>query len=102
MFQDEEDSETRDYSKDSLTIVDWLEGSYPNFFFVVDVDEIDRFADDYVSLKTEDDFERLVSRYGTRRTNPGFWSTADWFHDAYRRDQPIQAGLFDLNRYQNW
>jgi ferredoxin len=102
MFQDEEDSETRDYSKDSLTVVDWLEGSYPNFFFVVDVDEIDRFADDYVSLKTEDDFERLVSRYGTRRTNPGFWSTADWFHDAYRRDQPIQAGLFDLNRYQNW
>ncbi|HAJ92068.1 MAG TPA: isomerase, partial [Gammaproteobacteria bacterium] len=28
MFSDEEDSATRDYSNDSLTVVDWLEGSY--------------------------------------------------------------------------
>jgi len=102
MFQDEEDSETRDYRNDSLTVVDRLEGSYPNFFFTIDLDEIERFAEDYASIATLDDFERLVSRYGSRRTSADFWNTADWFQDQYWREQPIQAGLFDLSRYQNW
>ena len=36
-----------------------------------------------------------------RRTNPGFWALADGFQDALARQQPVGAGLFDLNRYQN-
>ncbi|MCP4410109.1 MAG: fatty acid cis/trans isomerase [Gammaproteobacteria bacterium] len=101
MFEDEEDSETRDYSKDSLTVVDWLEGSYPNFFFTVDIDDVDLFAERYAAMQNREDYERFVSIYGTRRTNSGFWETADWFQDEYLREKPIQAGLFDLNRYQN-
>jgi hypothetical protein len=101
MFQDEEDSEVRDFSKDTLTVVDWLEGSYPNFFFTVDIDDVDMFTERYAALQNREDYEKFVSIYGTRRTNTQFWSTADWFQDEYLREKPIHAGLFDLNRYQN-
>ena len=101
MLQDEEDSKFRDYSKDSLTVVDWLEGSYPNFFFTVDIDDVNRFAERYAELQDRDDYEHFVSIYGLRRTNSAFWETADWFQDEYLREKPVKAGLFDLNRYQN-
>lgn len=101
MFSDEEDSETRDYSNDSLTVVDWLEGSYPNFFFEVDIDDIENFTEHYASLKNGEDYERFVSVYGMRRTNTDYWKTADWFHHKYHQEKPVLSGLFDLNRYQN-
>ena len=102
MFEDEEDNELRDFSNDSLTIVDWLEGAYPNFFFSVGIDEIERFADQYAALQDREDFEVLASIYGLRRTNTAFWDTADWFQDQYLREEPIQAGLLDLSRYYTW
>ena len=48
-----------------------------------------------------EEYERFVSVYGVRRTNPGYWAMADWFQDQYLREKPILAGLLDLNRYQN-
>jgi len=101
IFQDEEDSKHRDYEHDSLTVVDWVEGSYPNFFFSVDINEVEKFAKLYSSIKTRDDYERLVGIYGIRRTNQQFWEIADWFQDEYRREKPIHSGLLDLNRYRN-
>jgi len=101
MFSDEKDSETRDYSNDSLTVVDWLEGSYPNFFFQVDVNEIEKFTEHYANLKNRQDYEHFVSIYGVRRTNQKFWQAADWFQARYRQEKPVRSGLFDLNRYQN-
>jgi hypothetical protein len=101
IFKDEEDSEVRDYSKDSLTVVDWIEGSYPNFFFSVDIDDVEKLAERYAALDSREEYERFVSIYGIRRTNQQFWEAADWFQDAYLREKPIQAGLLDLNRYEN-
>jgi hypothetical protein len=101
MLQNEEDSKFRDFSKDSLTVVDWLEGSYPNFFFTVEIDDVNLFAERYETLRNRDDYEHFVSIYGMRRTNSAFWETADWFQDEYLREKPVNAGLFDLNRYQN-
>lgn len=101
IFQNEEDSEYRDFSHDSVTVVDWIEGAYPNFFFTVDIDDVDDFSEQYSQLKSRKDYELLVAMYGIRRTNQKFWETADWFQDEYLREKPIQAGLLDLNRYQN-
>jgi hypothetical protein len=102
IFDDEEDTEARDYSNDALTVVDWLEGSYPNFFFSVDIADVDKFTEQYAALRNREDFEKLISLYGIRRTNSRFWDTADWFQDQYLREEPIQAGLLDLNRYYSW
>ena len=101
IFQDEDDNIHRDYQYDALTVLDHLEGSYPNFFFEIDLEEVDLFAERYASLLNIDDYEKFVALYGVRRTNPGFWKTADWFQDAALRQEPSQSGLFDLNRYQN-
>ncbi len=42
-----------------------------------------------------------MALYGVRRTNPDFWRDADWFQREYRRLEPVQAGILDLNRYRN-
>lgn len=101
MFSDEKDSTTRDYSNDSLTVVDWLEGSYPNFFFEVDFKNIEKFTQRYANLKSRAEYEGFVSIYGVRRSNPGFWEASDWFQQKSRKQRPLRAGLFDLNRYEN-
>jgi hypothetical protein len=100
-FQNEEDSELRDYSHDSLTVIDWIEGSYPNFFFVVSIEDIEKFSKRYSELKTREAYEGFVAIYGIRRTNQQFWGVADWFQAKYLQEKPIQAGLLDLNRYHN-
>lgn len=101
MFQNEDDTETRDYSNDSITVVDWLEGAYPNFFFEVDIEDVEKFAEAYAALKSREDYDKLISVYGIRRTDSRFWDVADWSHNQYLREQPVKAGLFDLNRYRN-
>jgi len=101
MFQDASAEANRDFEHDSLTVVDWLEGSYPNFFFVIDIEDIEKFAEHYRSIQTRDDYEQFVARYGVRRSNENFWHHADWFHERYAREKPVLSGLFDLNRYRN-
>jgi len=101
MFKDEKRDERRDYNNDTQTIVRWLEGAYPNFFYVVDIDEIEAFVESYNEIETRDDYEKFVARFGVRRTNVNFWAISDWFMDQYAREQPVLSGIFDLNRYEN-
>lgn len=98
---DERERERADIEQDTMTVVNWLEGSYPNFFFSVARSEIDAFTERCAEIRNHKDYERFVDRYGVRRTNPGFWATADWFQAEYARNKPVVSGLFDLNRYQN-
>jgi hypothetical protein len=101
LLADESKRDNRDYVHDTLTVVRGLEGSYPNFFFKVEPDELDDFTDRLINIKTPDDYERFAGIYGIRRTNDSFWETADWFQDKYAKQAPVQSGLFDLNRYAN-
>jgi len=93
--------EFRDYSFDTQTIVPWLEGSYPNFFYVVKLGDIEDFVEQYNAVNSLYDYNVFIARYGVRRTNEDFWLHADWFNQQYLREQPVRAGIFDLNRYQN-
>jgi hypothetical protein len=101
ILADESNRDLEDQAFDTLTVVDWLEGSYPNMFFVVDLEDIEAFAERYLSIKDRDDYEQFVALYGVRRTNTGFWETADWFQAQSAREKPLLSGLFDLNRYRN-
>jgi len=98
---DVRERERADIDKDSMTVVKWLEGSYPNFFFAVALSEIDDFAARCAEIRTHKDYEKFVDRYGVRRTDPAFWELADWFQDEFARNKPVTSGLYDLNRYQN-
>ncbi len=87
--------------QDTLTIVRGYLGSYPNLLFDVDVDQIDSFTQTLTSVENAADFEKLVERWGIRRTSPRFWSTVDWIHQDARQRAPTEVGLFDFGRYKN-
>lgn len=86
---------------DTVTVARGYLGSYPNFAFDVDVDEIETFTAALSGVRSAADFETVAARWGVRRSSPSMWTTLDWMHDDFRRRQPIEYGLFDMNRYEN-
>jgi len=96
---DERERERADIERDTLTVVNWLEGSYPNFFFSVEASKIEEFSQRCATIRSHEDYAKFVDRYGVRRSDSAFWEQADWFQDIYRRNKPVRSGLFDLNRY---
>jgi len=54
-----------------------------------------------LKLDQQDKFDRLVSLWGVRRTHPRFWDTLHDITRWQREHQPLQAGIFDINRYKN-
>jgi hypothetical protein len=101
LFYSEKNRDTRDLQHDTLTVVEGIEGSYPNFFFVVTPEELEDFTNRLKVVDTRDDYERFVGIYGVRRTSDSFWQTADWFQDYYAQQKPLLYGILDLNRYAN-
>ncbi|MBX9637732.1 MAG: fatty acid cis/trans isomerase, partial [Nitrosomonas sp.] len=54
------------------------------------------------TAEKEEHFEHIVSTWGVRRTHPQFWEI---LHDitAWQRErEPLIAGIFDINRYENF
>lgn len=87
--------------EDYLTVTEGFVGAYPNAFFQVGDKELTQFLDAIASLQSEDDYAQLVTTYGVRRTQPGFWKVSDELNAQYRAQSPREAGIFDLNRYEN-
>ena len=98
---DERERNRADIKKDTMTVVNWLEGSYPNFFFSVDIDEVETFTKRCAAIRNHADYEKFVDRYGIRRTHPDFWKVADWFQRQIEKEKPVSSGVFDFNRYLN-
>ena len=91
----------RDPSADTLTVLRGYSGSYPNFFFSLQRDEVEQFVSRASAVETLDDYQLFVARFGVRRTATDFWEQADWFQSRHLAEQPLEAGIFDLNRYEN-
>lgn len=87
--------------EDTVTVVDGFVGSYPNMFFQVLRGDLEKFIRDIEALDGDAAYTALVDQYGVRRTAPWFWKVSDTLHEEHRQEQPIAAGIFDLNRYQN-
>ena len=88
-----------DVSKDSADFIPGLIGSYPNYFFDVREEDLPDFFDILAHFdKSPQAFERLA-KYGVNRAEDRLWDTYDWFQKRFYEDDPVNAGLFDLNRY---
>ncbi len=85
----------------SLTVVPGFIGAYPNAFYRIDVADLPAFEKALRALASEQDYRALADRFAVRRTSPQFWATSDALHDAYRAALPLEAGLFDYNRFEN-
>jgi hypothetical protein len=86
---------------DTLTVYPGVLSSYPNFIFNVQVEQTAEFVTALEQARDAAAFEKVVERWGIRRTHPEFWR---YFHDmsAYISEtEPVEAGVLDMNRYQN-
>ncbi|WAH56758.1 fatty acid cis/trans isomerase [Pseudomonas silvicola] len=86
---------------DSLTLWPGVLSSYPNFMFNVPADQVPAFVDALEQSRDQASFDKIVERWGVRRTNPQFW---DFFHDLstyIQETEPQEAGVLDMNRYEN-
>jgi hypothetical protein len=87
--------------KDKVTIFPGILTAYPNFIFRVDERDVPEFAATLVAADTPVKFTAVVERWGVRRTNPEFWPIFHSFTDYVRRSRPVEAAIFDVNRYIN-
>jgi len=87
--------------ENSLTVVRGFIGAYPNYFFQVNESEIGSFAGRISKMTTREDYEALKENYGVHRNAPWFWHISDKFHQMQKEQDPVNAGLFDFNRYQS-
>ncbi|CUJ98884.1 Fatty acid cis/trans isomerase (CTI) [Ruegeria denitrificans] len=91
----------RNPEADEVTILPGLIGSYPNFYFHVGQNQLAGFNTALKSIRSQSDYLAAVAQYGVRRTSPDFWVLSDLIYEMFLEQKPIQAGVFDLNRYKD-
>jgi hypothetical protein len=87
--------------EDSLTIANGVLTAYPDVFLRVTPALIGELVQAIASLRSEEDYSRLLDRFGVRRTDASFWSVSDQIVAEYRKAEPITAGVLDYSRYEN-
>lgn len=85
----------------SLDVVPGFISAYPNAFYRLSRKDLPEFTRRVAQLGSEADYRALVERFGVRRTSRDFWALSDTLNADYRRSEPIEAGILDLNRYEN-
>jgi hypothetical protein len=88
-----------DSSKDTIDIVPGSVGSYPNVFAVVDYRDLPDFFDMIANFQRNEHYLKKFKKYFISRSDERFWETYDWFQSNLNSADPLQAGLYDLNRY---
>ncbi|OPA89952.1 peptidylprolyl isomerase [Pseudomonas fluorescens] len=86
---------------DTLTVYPGVLSSYPNFMFNIPATQVPQFVAQMEQAKDAGQFEKIVDRWGVRRSHPLFWQ---YFHDLsqfIRETTPLEEGVLDMNRYQN-
>jgi hypothetical protein len=87
--------------EDTLTVVPGVIGSYPNAFYRVPAAELPALTAAIRQLRSEGDYAAFAKRWAVRRSSPDFWAFSDALAARYRKDQPLEAGVLDYNRFEN-
>lgn len=88
--------------KDTLTLLPGVLGSYPNFIFDVAADQVPAYVAALQAVKSAADLTTVADRWGVRRTHPEFWTVFHDFTTYQRETEPLEAGILDMNRYENF
>lgn len=88
-----------DRTKDTIDFLPGLIGSYPSYFVDLDAKDVPDFFDLLKNFDGSPEHVARLHRYGINRSDPRFWPAYDWFQARAHEDDPIESGLFDLNRY---
>lgn len=95
------EQERRLFEEDTVTIASGFMTSHPNAFLRIEEGEVDSFATQLASMKTAEDYTRLLDRFGIRRSHPRFWDFADNLHTYFSDHYPNEAAYLDFNRLEN-
>lgn len=87
--------------RDTLTVYPGVHGSYPNFAFDVPAGQLQDFVTAMLAVRGDKDLTAVVERWGVRRTHPDFWALFHDFTSYQRETEPAEAGMLDMNRWQN-
>ncbi|QOP42323.1 peptidylprolyl isomerase [Sulfurimonas marina] len=88
-----------DPSKDTMDFLDSFIGSYPNVFIDVKFSQLPEFLNLMKNTTgTLKDLQKF-QKYFISRSDPRFWEYYDWFQKEFDRQNGVEAGLYDLNRY---
>lgn len=85
--------------QDTLTIRKGIFGSYPAMLFVVAESDVEAFARQAARITSDAGYEKLVDKFGIRRTSQRFWPAFDKINALALRNEPIARGHLDLTRY---
>lgn len=88
--------------ENTLDLVPGFATAYPNVFFRVQRKDLVEFTRQISNLRTRADYVIFAERFAVRRTNPNFWEISDSIYADYQKSRPLEAGIFDLNRYENF
>jgi hypothetical protein len=88
-----------DATKDNADFIEGFVGSYPNYFLDVHVDDLPEFFETMQNFDNSPEYIAKLDKFGINRSNKRFWEMYDWFQEKFNQEDPVQAGLFDLNRY---
>ncbi|MDO9207141.1 MAG: fatty acid cis/trans isomerase [Sulfuricurvum sp.] len=86
-------------AKDTIDFFTENIGSYPNYFFDVEGADIGDFLNLMGHFDGSKSYKAKLNKYGINRSNPKFWETYEWFQNHFNEAEPVEAGLYDLNRY---
>ncbi|WP_299203461.1 fatty acid cis/trans isomerase [uncultured Amphritea sp.] len=87
---------------DTLTILPEPVGSYPNLILQFNQSQLDDFVTAFSNIDSERSFDQFVQRWGVGRMNPQFWQVFHSFRDYMQATNPLEAGVYDMNRYGHW
>jgi hypothetical protein len=86
-------------SKDQIDFFPGFIGSYPNYFFDVQKEDVPDFLSLLKGFTGSPEEMKRLDKYGLNRADPNFWEEYDWFQTRFNKEDPINSGLLDLNRY---
>lgn len=93
------EDETFAHEKDQADFIKGFVGSYPNSFIDISVEELPDFFDLIANFDGSEEDIALLREYVVNRADDDFWEEYDWFQQRFKKNQPVQSGIFDLNRY---
>jgi len=88
-----------DPSKDTIDFLPGSIGSYPNYFFVVESQDMPEFFDMLENFDGSELYQAMLDKFEINRSDLRFWESYDWFQQHFNEADPLHAGVYDLNRY---
>ncbi len=93
------ESSRLDATRDTIDFFPGSVGAYPNYFLDFAAEDIPDVFDMLQNFDGSPAYVEKILKYGVNRADPEFWPMYDWFQERMDQEDPLRAGLYDLNRY---